>query len=562
MPQGYRRCWPQPLYADHVSNPVAVLRDQGRKIKRGPIPGLPTGVTLKIKPKSWLVKAAGVDAVQQLAVMVIGGPPITRVDVRVSVWNPPKGWSGTPGLPNVASIWLHGHGKGILLELVVNDPIDPGLLLAAAARMLQPMTSLGAGPMLSFAPGLPAAASALVADMHDVVQPTERANVHLRRADTLITSPEVSVDSIERSSTVVIDDSRTGWIIDGAEHEVHVNPLVHRPIGRASTGPWEIGVASVQLGELVIEGHGVLIKTAEDLNQAEVRALSALGAVQSNVELPARWRTQLEACGVLARPHGFPDDDLDWLVQSVHARRHALRVHSPAAAFDAWPTVSVVLMTHRERFVEHLVAQLSRIGYPRLQILIGLHGVQVDPQRFAGIPGDVQVIEISADVPFGTALQELSQRADGTLITKMDDDDFYGPEHIWDLVIARMYSGAALVGKALDWIHVESANVTAFRPEYAAESYAPFIAGGTMMITRADLDAVGGWRPVAKSVDRGLINRVRDAGAVIYRTHGLGYLYERRGEGHTANAVEEHFLTKTTRTYEGRIEHEVFGTRA
>lgn len=541
---------------------MTVLRDQGRKIKRGPIPGLPEGVTLKIKPTSWLVKAAGVDSLQQLAVMVVGGPPITRVDVRISVWDPPKGWTGAPALPNLSSVWLHGHGKGILLELVVAEAVDPSLLLAAAARMLQPMTPLGVGPMLSFAPGLPAEAASLVADLHDVVQPTERANLHLRRSDTLIASSFVSVDSIERQRTVVIDDSRSGWQVDGVDHPVYVNPLVHRPVGRASTGPWDIGIASFQAGELVVEGAGIHLKTSLDLNAAEVEDLSALGGVECPVELPARWKVQLEACGILVRHLDFPQDDLDWLVQSVHARRHALRVHSPAAALDAWPTVSVIVMTHRDRFIDHLVAQLSRLSYPKLQILIGLHGVQVDHHRFDSIPGDVEIVEFDADVVFGTALQQLSQRADGALITKMDDDDFYGAEHIWDLVLARMYSGATLVGKALDWIHVETANVTAFRPEYAAESYAPFIAGGTMLISRADLDAVGGWRPVTKSVDRALINRVRDTGGAIYRTHSLGYLYERRGEGHTANAAEEHFLTKTTRTYEGRIEHEVFGTRA
>ncbi len=541
---------------------MAVLRDQAGKIKRGPIPGLPDGVTLKIKPKSWLVKAAGVDSLQQLAVMVVGGPPITRVDVRISVWDQPKGWIGSPGLPGLSSIWLHGHGKGTLLELVTAEPVDPGLLLAAAARMLQPMAPMGVGPMLSFAPGLPAEAASLICDLHDVVQPNERANIHLRRTDTLVASSMASVDSIERQSTVLIDDSRTSWSVDGVDHPVHVNPLVHRPLGRASTGPWDVGIASVQLGELIIEGPGIHIKTPVDLNQAEVKELLAVGAVQSHVPLPARWQAQLEACGVLAQQKDFPTDDMDWLVQSVQLRRHALRMHSPAAAFDAWPTVTVIVLTHRDRFVDHLVAQLSQLRYPRLQLIVGLHGVQIDHQRFAAIPGDVEIVDIAADVPFGTALQHLSQRADGNLISKMDDDDYYGPEHIWDLVLARMYSGATLVGKALDWIHVESANVTAFRPEYAAESYAPFIAGGTMLISRADLDAVGGWRPVPKSVDRALINQVRDSGGAIYRTHGLGYLYERRGEGHTANAVEEHFLTKTTRTYEGRIEHEVFGTRA
>ena len=88
-------------------------------------------------------------------------------------------------------------------------------------------------------------------------------------------------------------------------------------------------------------------------------------------------------------------------------------------------------------------------------------------------------------------------------MTKLDDDDFYGPEHIWDLVLARQYSGAELVGKALDWIYVESEDATVFRPVFAAEKYTDFVAGGTICLSKADLLAVGGWRPVPKSVGPG-----------------------------------------------------------
>ncbi|MFA7324191.1 MAG: glycosyltransferase family A protein [Candidatus Nanopelagicales bacterium] len=545
-----------------MSNPLSIDKGQGRKIRRGPVPGLPEGVTIKLRANSWLVKSKDVQGLQQLAVMVVGGPPITRIDVRLKSWTPPKGWSGTHQLGGLTSVWLHGFGDGILLELVAAEKTDPGLLLAGAARMLAPTPTLGIGPMLSFAPGLPASAAALVGDLHDIVLPTDRAHVHLRRCDTLIASSEVSVDSIERTRTVIIDEDRPTWVVGGVEHEVYVNPLVHRPVGRRSTGSQAIAIGSVQAGELVIEGPGVHIRTVEDLSGLDVQSLLEVGAVQGSVELPARWRAQLEACGLILGTGGFPTDDLAWQVESVRTRRHALRAHTPAAALDAWPTVSVVLATHRDRFIDHAVQQLARLRYPNLQVVIGLHGIDVDPARFAAIGHETVVKRIDADVPFGSALQQLSQRAEGEVITKMDDDDFYGPEHIWDLVIARMYSGAALVGKALDWIHVESVNTTAFRPEFAAESYEPFVAGGTMMISRADLDAVGGWRPVPKSVDRAMIDRVRAAGGAIYRTHGLGYLYERRGEGHTATPNEEHFLTKTAKTYEGRIEHEVFGTGA
>ena len=46
---------------------------------------------------------------------------------------------------------------------------------------------------------------------------------------------------------------------------------------------------------------------------------------------------------------------------------------------------------------------------------------------------------------------EATRVAQGTLLTKVDDDDLYGPEHVWDLVLARCYSGAAVVGKGAEF---------------------------------------------------------------------------------------------------------------
>jgi hypothetical protein len=76
------------------------------------------------------------------------------------------------------------------------------------------------------------------------------------------------------------------------------------------------------------------------------------------------------------------------------------------------------------------VQQLARLAYPNLQIIIGLHGVDVDHSRFDAIAHDLKIVKISSEVPFGTAMQQLSEKADGQLITKMDDDDHYGAEHV------------------------------------------------------------------------------------------------------------------------------------
>ena len=163
----------------------------------------------------------------------------------------------------------------------------------------------------------------------------------------------------------------------------------------------------------------------------------------------------------------------------------------------------------------------------------------------------------------GHALEAASARADGELLTKMDDDDYYAATHVWDLVVARMYSGAQIVGKALDWIYLRSADTTVFRPTYPAERFAKFVAGGTMLISAGDLAQVGGWRPVPRSVDRALLDRVLDAGGLVYRTHGLGYVYVRNaadGSSNTSQVHEEHFLTKTAAQFPGLLAAPALGT--
>jgi hypothetical protein len=71
---------------------------------------------------------------------------------------------------------------------------------------------------------------------------------------------------------------------------------------------------------------------------------------------------------------------------------------------------------------------------------------------------------------------------------------------------------------------------------------------------------VGGWRPVPRSVDRALLDQVLGAGGLVYRTHGLGYVYVRHAQGNTAQVRDEHFLTKTTAQYPGLLRHAALGT--
>lgn len=514
-----------------------------------------------------------VPGVAFLAPMVIdlaGGPMVRGIRVKVGSWRPPKAWVGAPNLEGLTECSLRRRGDGVVVGLTTAAPVDPAILIAAAMRMLRP-THLEPGPLLTVAPGLPVRAASLATIVTDVLRPDEKPNRHLRRTDTLITPSSGGSIAADVGHSRVVVISPEGWEADGTPFEIVVDPAVHRPLGRRSVSSGVVTDATILDGALVIGTPSGEVRTSRDLTPTDVHLLRSISSVRSSVVLPVRWRAQLEAAGVVvANVLPEPDDDLGWQLASVNARRRALRAHSPAAALDSWPTVSAVIVTHRTQFLAHALGQIAGLNYPSLQVVIGLHGVDIadgeidrlvrESGRGAVEGREVVVHRIGRGVPFGQAMQAACDRADGMLITKIDDDDHYAPEHVWDLVIARMYSGAQLVGKALDWIHVEADDVTAFRPVYPAESYATFVAGGTMLISKADLMAAGGWRPVPKSIDRALIEQVKRIGGLVYRTHGLGYVYVRHGSEHTAIVSDDHFLTHNARQWPGLIAHEAFGT--
>ncbi|MHB1211086.1 MAG: glycosyltransferase family 2 protein [Candidatus Nanopelagicales bacterium] len=533
------------------------------------VPQLPGArVRQRRRGTAWQVRVTRTEDLARLVPVSIGAARITELDLTVQLWAPPQeGWLGRPSIARVARIEAFLKGSGVALRLVTSAPSDAGALLSAALRCLRPIPSGEAAAMLTFAPGLPVEAAPFAARVVDVLTPEEVRDPHVRRADVLVVPSQESAAEVERARTVVV--SGIDWRLDGMPMGVHVDPAVQRPVGRRSVGG-VVASGTLAAGRFTVSAQGLSVVIDGDISTAQARELRGVRGVVVDAALPHRLATQLAACGlVVSHDRGLlpPEEDgLGWQAASVRARRAALRDHSPAAGMRTWPSVSVVIVTNRPDHLDHMLAMLSGLRYPDLEVVIGSHGDRMSAariwERATNVPHRVTVLPIDSGKTLGQALQMCSDRAEGDLLTKMDDDDIYAPEHVWDLVIAREYSGAQVVGKALDWVYLQAQDTTVFRPAYGAERYADFVAGGTILISCADLMAVGGWRPVPKSVDRALLDRVIADGGLVYRTHGLGYVYVRHQAGHTASVSDDHFLTKVVDKFDGVIAHEAFGTQA
>jgi hypothetical protein len=251
---------------------------------------------------------------------------------------------------------------------------------------------------------------------------------------------------------------------------------------------------------------------------------------------------------------------------SVAVRRAAMRGHSDNARWrqiaeaagitlPGRPMVSVIFSTRREDWLQQGLAQVNRQTYEPRELVVCLHGDEfgegIEERVRSLATGDVRIVRVDGDLTLGDALNAGVEVAQGELITKMDDDDYYNTDHLWDLALALEYSGADLAGKGAEFVYLDKVDLTIRRFMGDGESDHPRLAGGGMMARRAPLDAVGGWPSRTRGEDTWIVKNFKSAGRATYRTHGFGYILNRHFRDHTWNTYVDYFLLQSQREWRG-----------
>ncbi|WP_296665024.1 glycosyltransferase [Demequina sp.] len=490
------------------------------------------------------------------------------------------------------------------------------LVAAAIPALLPSNDGHGAAPRIVVAPGLPAGVLAMlptaVPRAFENKPSRHLKGVGLADAEVALVRNDAQRDRHASAS----EDQRAGDFVqvDGRGHAFaeprRARPLVdlrvHNPVGRISSFIDECATGTLD----VVSPHELRLVTAPPEHDApetelsidlgrplEPRAVAALRDVEhlslaglasehgASPDLIAARLAELATTGTVlhslpdtvAPPAGSlssallatlrepysPTSGLARDLRSVVQRTTAMRDHGGllelaeisrrSGGYRLLPSVSVVMSTMRPDRAARALAMLTEQTYPHLEIVAAFHGVPMPDRSVSDTrPGPpIVAFETGPGLTFGEALAAGARRAAGDLIVKVDDDDWYGPELIWDLVLAYLYSGAQVVGKTTEFLHFEGMNHTVHRT-FAQERFHTQVAGGAMMLSRADYESIGGWRPTPHSTDRSVLIGVARAGGLAYRTHGLGYVYVRHGDGHTWTQEDSSLLSGAFEQWPGR----------
>ncbi|MDT5024961.1 MAG: hypothetical protein QOE61_1387 [Micromonosporaceae bacterium] len=475
-----------------------------------------------------------------------------RVTIDVASWQAPRPWwSARLGpLPGVTRHEVRlpdlppGAGPGrARVRVVLAEPLPFYLVASAALQALTSVSRLPAPVSPDVAaygqppPWLPpwANVAGVVGD-----PPDEKI---IRPYDVLLTD---AVAAVHPSVAGPVEVAAHPWGVAG---KVVVDATVTNPRGYLTSSDVDASLEVSPAGLTVRAGAGGFETVLAPLAPDRIEAVRALRSIRvdaldgTDAATEAVVLAQLAMHGVVVHtPTALPGavagrlaaelteifaetlppgaaPATEWEARSVRQRRTALRGHATAWALPALadlpaelrtPSVSLVLAATRPEQVRAALAMLSEQTYPSLELVLALPAAVLP----SVVPSGVEVVrtEAGAEEAFAAA----AGRARGSLITRIEPDALYGNDHVWDLVLALHYSGAAVVGKACEFFRRGQATAVR-RPAAASESFTDAISDGTdavcdgpLLLARADLAAAGGWRHIASGPG--------------YRTHPFGFV--------------------------------------
>jgi hypothetical protein len=181
-----------------------------------------------------------------------------------------------------------------------------------------------------------------------------------------------------------------------------------------------------------------------------------------------------------------------------------------------------------------------------LELVLLTHGFQAHPglvdelAREHGI-SNVQVLTAPRELSLGECLNQCVEASTGQVLSKMDDDDYYGPEYLRDLLHALEYSRATVVGKQAHYMHFLSRGATVLRSGHKEHQYSRLVAGPTITAHR-EVFRANPFAPVNRGEDTGFLESVGQGGGAIYSADRFNFCQMRSGTGHTWDVSDEELM--------------------
>ncbi len=208
--------------------------------------------------------------------------------------------------------------------------------------------------------------------------------------------------------------------------------------------------------------------------------------------------------------------------------------------------VSVITCTNRPEYIENIFNNFISQLYPKKQLIIVLNNnkFNIDVWRKkAELYDNIRVFQIEGQKSLGECLNFAVDKSQFEIISKFDDDDYYGPNYLVDIMNTFKYINAHIVGKKSVYAYFENSDILALRHPNQEYRYVYFIFGATLNVKREVFDKVR-FQDLCTGEDTEFLISCLKEGYKIYSADRFNFLVSRRAylDEHSWKMTEKEFL--------------------
>lgn len=155
--------------------------------------------------------------------------------------------------------------------------------------------------------------------------------------------------------------------------------------------------------------------------------------------------------------------------------------------------VSVFTCTNRPQLIEQVFANYLQQAYGPRELIVVLNNNSMslgDWQNRARPHPDIRIFQLDEKVSLGQCTNYAIQNCFYDFVAKFDDDDYYAPEYLTDMMAAFDYCEADIIGKSSRFIYFKSKSVLGFYRPYPEYSYVEYVVGATMVFKKGLWQAI------------------------------------------------------------------------
>lgn len=290
-----------------------------------------------------------------------------------------------------------------------------------------------------------------------------------------------NIEYLERiaDAGLVIADRYWRLVIERTRSNLQAPALAERVFGSASTEQWAVLCRHAAVALFFEASLLPCYKTAQAIAEA-----IANGAVVVYVGDPLQLGEMADSVIAAHTPYQLSlvlrELRFDWYRQQVWLRafRHLHR-HCRFERFAHWldrpalaeapleptfPKATMITISKRPHLRDYCIEKFRCQTHPDVELVLILN-TDVDEMALLDNTNDprIRIYHVPKEFNIGYCLNMAIAGANGAIWLKCDDDDFYGPHYVEDMLNAFHFSGAAVVGKPQWYVYFEDEDAIYFR---------------------------------------------------------------------------------------------------